>query len=211
VSAAISHLTGLKLGLICTVSVLVIGSACGYAPIAQGPSSQTASPARTESPSPNTSLPPTGSSWPIYTDPDYGFSITYPPTFKFVRQNGEPSVGQMMLYRAVDPIYLNGYPKGQIDAGIYARDADTLPEWVQKHSGPPKRYWTVTTNQHAATVHGRVAFAFDWTPGAGPTIHSTAIFLGKTFVLLLDYWSADAQYESTLQIYFQRMLDELPA
>jgi hypothetical protein len=211
-SGATSHLTSLKVGLIGIVLVLVIGSACGYAPIAQGPSSQTASPARTESPSPS---PLPSGQWPMYNDATYKFSISYPPTFTFERQHGITGTDILMLYRAVDPAYANGYPPGEIDIGVYVRDADTVDAWVTKHSGPPtpsgkNLYWNGVTNRATVTVAGRDAIAFVWTPNTGkPTIYSSGVFLGATYVLIVSWWSMDPLYSDTVQRSHQHMLQDL--
>jgi len=155
------------------------------------------------------------SQWPTYTDADYKFTVSYPPSFTFQRQHGSPGTGLLMLYRAVDPIYLNTYPPGQIEIGIYSMDTLTLSGWVAKHSGPPRstnltRYWTAGTNQNAVTSRSPSGLSFDWLPDTGsPTIHATALFLGASQVLVLDWWSNNPSDAATLEPYYQRMLKDL--
>jgi hypothetical protein len=117
-----------------------------------------------------------------------------------------------MAFRAVDPKYLGTYPAGQIEIAIYSKDADTLSCWVAKHSGPPtsndmSRYWTPPTNQLAVAVAGRPGLSFDWVSDmGGPTIHATSLFLGTAYVFVLQWWSSDASYATTVQQYARQML-----
>jgi hypothetical protein len=115
----------------------------------------------------------------------------------------------------VDPSYLNGYPKGQIEITIYSKDADTLDSWVTKHTGPQlsrekTRYWSPVTNRATLTVAGRDGLSFDWVPDAASvTIHATAVFLSTVYVLTVSWWSYDATYGTTLDQYRRQMLADL--
>jgi hypothetical protein len=196
------------------IIALLVLCACGRAGVSQGPGS-TASPTRTASPSPVASPSPSSSPWPVYADSRYQFSISYPLGFTFQPQHGIEGTPIVMEYRAVDPRYLSGYPPGEIDLGIYAKDANTLVGWVTRHSGPssspdPNRLWSPVTNEATSTVAGHDAFSFDWVPDTGSsTLHTTAVFLGATYVLLVMWWSNDVSYAPTLQQYYQQMLTDL--
>jgi hypothetical protein len=197
--------------------ILLLLSACGYAPTGQGPGTQTASPAQTGSPAPIAASSPvlSPSQWPRYDDATYKFSISYPPTFTFERQHGIAGSDILMLYRAVDPAYLKGYPPGEVEIGMYAKDADSLDAWVTKHSGPPSptednRHWSAVTNRATVTVAGRDGISFDWSPDSGKSvIHSTCVFLGTTYVLMVAWWTTDAKYSDTIQHHHQQMLVDL--
>jgi hypothetical protein len=120
-----------------------------------------------------------------------------------------------MLYRAVDPAYLKGYPPGEVEIGIYAKDADTLGAWVTKHSGPPtssdnNRYWNPVTNRVTGTVSGHDGISFVWIPDTGkPIVHSTAVFLGTAYVLIVSWWTMDSTYSDALQRHHQQMVVDL--
>jgi hypothetical protein len=126
-----------------------------------------------------------------------------------------PGTGLVMVYRAVENCYVNTYPPGQIEIAIYSQDADAVAAWISKHSGPPTssdptRYWTPVTNQAAVTVAGQTGVSFDWVPDMmDKTIHATAIFLGTAYVLVIQWWSTEASYATTLHSYYQRMLTDL--
>jgi hypothetical protein len=120
--------------------------------------------------------------------------------------------GLLMVYRAVDPKYLNTYPAGQIGIAIYTKDAETLTGWAAKHSGPPTsndmtRYWCAPANQAAATIGSDPGLAFDWVGDmGGATIHETATFLGTSYVFLLHWFATDPEYAKTMQQYSLQML-----
>jgi hypothetical protein len=126
-----------------------------------------------------------------------------------------PGTGLVMAYRAVENCYVNTYPPGQIEITIYSKDADTVAAWISKHSGPatssdPTRYWTPVTNQTAVTVTGQEGVSFDWVPDMkDKTIHATATFLGTAYVFVIQWWSNDTDYATTLHSYYQRMLTDL--
>src|SRR5438093_1126502 len=117
---------------------------CGRLPGGAG-TTPVASPSSSTSTSPSPSSSP--SQWAVYTDADYHFSISYPAGFVVERHPSDGRTGLLISYRAVDAQYANGYPPGQLEFVVYAKDADTLEGWVAKHSGPTSstditRYWT---------------------------------------------------------------------
>jgi hypothetical protein len=122
-----------------------------------------------------------------------------------------------MAYRALDPVYLNAYPRGQIEIAVYTRDASTVTEWITKHSGPPpstnqSRYWSPVKNSATATVAGHTGVSFDWIPDQkDKTVHATALFIGASSVLVIQWWSTDSTYSATLLQYYQQMLGDLQA
>jgi hypothetical protein len=193
----------MRVRLLCFVLIL---AACGT-----GGQTSSASPAEAVTPTPSAVATPT-TNWLSYSDPDYRFSVLYPPSFTFERQHGVTGTGLLMAYRAVDPVYQNSEPPGQLEIAIYSKDADTLTGWVAKHSGPPTspdltRYWIAATNQSPVTVNGQPGLAFDWVPDTGArTVHATACFLGTAYVIVLQWWSTDPSYAPTLQQYYQQML-----
>jgi hypothetical protein len=89
-----------------------------------------------------------------------------------------------MTFRAVDTVYVNSYPPGQIEIAIYSQDAASPSEWVTKHSGPAassdrSRYWSPVTNTAQVSVSGKTAFSYDLVPdGFGAIVHATAVFVG---------------------------------
>lgn len=120
-----------------------------------------------------------------------------------------------MVYRVVDPAYLNEEPPGQIELAVYANDATSLTDWVAKHSGPPVsndpgRYWSPPANVAAVMVNNQNGLSFDWTPDSGPpVVHATCIVLQSKYILVIDWWSSDPNYALTLSAYFQEMLNRL--
>jgi hypothetical protein len=120
-----------------------------------------------------------------------------------------------MAYRAIDKKYVAGYPAGQCEIAIYAKDADSLSGWVPKHTGPSTssmvdRYFTVVSNQRPVTVAGREGLAFDWVGDQGsPTIHARAVFHQAKYVFQIQWFSADPAYATTVEAVYTRMLDDL--
>jgi hypothetical protein len=152
--------------------------------------------------------------WPQYADQQYGFTVSYPPGFTFQPQHGDPSSGMLMTYRVVANEYLQTYPPGQIELGVYVRDAPTVGDWINKHSGPasssdPLRYWAPPSNTLLTTVAGKDGLSFDWIPDTGsPTIHAVAVFL-STSVLLVEWWSTDSSYTKTIESDYALLLERL--
>jgi hypothetical protein len=188
------------------IVILAATLACGRPPQGSG---VIASPSPTPSPSASTSP------WQTFTDPNYQFTIQYPPGFTLQPQHGVPSAGLFMAYRVVDSNYMSGYPPGQIEIAIYSKDAATLIDWVTKHSGPPTspdptRYWAAAANPTMVQVGTRDGLSFDWVPDTGSrTVHATATFLDATNVLVLQWWSVDITYSTLLNQYYQQMRNEL--
>jgi hypothetical protein len=120
-----------------------------------------------------------------------------------------------MTYRAVDPIYIDTYPTGQIEIAIYQQDAGTPADWVTKHSGPATstnkaRYWSPVANESPTTISGKAGVSFDWVPDSWTTsVHATAVFVGTSYVLVLEWWSKDANYETTIRPDFVQMQSDL--
>ncbi len=204
-----------RAGLGAAICILLV--ACGRAPIAQGPGGETASPARTDSPSAfiSPSPWPSGSPWPRYADTTYHFTISYPPSFVFQPQHGIDGAGILMLYRAVDPFYQNGYSPGEIDIGMYKNDAQDLASWVAKHSGPPSstdanRYWSPVTSQALVTVAGHDGLSFVWVADSNQlTIHATGVVLGTFYVLTVSWWGSTSAYATAMQQNTDQMLRDL--
>lgn len=189
---------------------LILVCACGSPPSSGVVTS--ASSVRTDTPSPPAASPSPTGSWQTYTDPKYGFSISYPPGFAFQDQ-GEGPPGGLQLYRAVDNRYLNGEPPGQVELGLYPMDADTLSAWITKHTGPSSAaasqafYWETTANVTPTSAAGRPAISFDnSSPGGPTTLHATVFQQGSSRVVLFDWWSADQSYLETIQLLAQQML-----
>lgn len=103
-----TELRSIKLRLVGTLLVMVLVSACGYAPTAQGTGTQTASPARTNSPSPDQTA-----NWKIYTDAKWGYTIKYPETWFDVSNYGTPDTEKYFSNENV------GSPSRMDNAGIY--------------------------------------------------------------------------------------------
>jgi hypothetical protein len=180
--------------------------------------SPTISPASSSSPSPTSASPtssPSPAQWPVYTDSDYHFSISYPAGFVVERHPSDGRTGLLVSYRAVDPIYQNGYPPGDLDFAVYAKDANSLSDWVTKHSGSSgstdiTRYWTPVANETPTTIGNSAALSFDWVPDMGDrTLHATILFFGSAYVLLVQWWSNDATYVDTLNKDYVQMLNSI--
>jgi hypothetical protein len=157
----------------------------------------------------------TATTWARYDDPTYGFSISYPVSMAFRRDGGVSGTDLLEVYRVVDPLYLNGYPPGQIELAIYKRDSDLLTSWIGAHSGRAgttklSRYWAPPSNVTPITVGGHTAVMFEWVPDIGDrTIHAVAFFSGKSYVLIVEWWSSVQLYASVLRPIHARMLNEL--
>lgn len=220
----------MRVGVLCLALILVAcGKAVQTASVSPTPAVTTTTtahspcPAASDSPSAASSAsnnpPPSPcqpSPWPTYKDSTYKFSVSYPPSFTFEQQHGVSGTGLTMAYRAFDPIYANTNPAGQLEIAIYTKDADSLSAWVTKHTGPKgstnvSHFFPGATNQSPVTVDGRPGISLDWTPtGEGPSsVHGTATLLGTAYVIVVDWWSTDPSYATTLQPYYQQMLASL--
>lgn len=197
---------------LCLLALLVSLSACGRVPDVV-----TASGARTSPPPPTTSpSPPPSPGWQVFTDSQHGFSISYPGGFIFKQEGGaDPASGWLVAYRAVDNRFLEGYPPGQVEMGIYTKDAGSLTEWVQKHSdsvcglpGNTGFFWDVT-NMKPVTAAGLPAVSFDEDDtGCSPqaTAHVTVLFLGSAYVFRLDWYVSDPNYSAIVEQIAEQML-----
>jgi hypothetical protein len=192
-----------------TTILLVVVSACGGVTDHSG----SASGART-SPSQIASPSPTSATWQVYADAQYGFSISYPREFTFKKEGGaDPARGWLNEYRAVETRFLDAYPPGQVEVGVYTKDADTLSAWVQKHSAascglPGNPFFWATANLKPVTAAGRDAVSFDTDPkGCGPSIavHNIVFFMSNGYIFQLD-WYANTTYATTIQGVGQQML-----
>src|SRR5579864_1531853 len=192
-------------------TILISVSACGRAP----GSSDLTSPGPVQT-SPTSSSPPTPSippNWQTYSDSTYSFTIAYPSNFTFKKEGGaDPTEGWLAEFRAIDNKYLDGYPPGQVEVGIYAYDSDSLTNWIAKHTGtssPPNhsQYWSSATNIQPTSVVARSAIAFDVTVSGFPvTGHTTAFIQNLTRVIVVNWWSTDPANTSTVGDVAKQML-----
>ncbi len=121
-----------------------------------------------------------------------------------------------MLYRAVDNCYLGGYPPGQVELGVYTKDADTLNAWVQKHSdtdcgGANSTAFIFGVSSLTATTaagHDAVSFDDQGSGCGGPAYkgHSTVFFLDLQHVFMLDWWTSGPDHAPTVQAIGSQML-----
>jgi hypothetical protein len=201
---------GPRRATVCVVGLAVALVSCG---------SRTGNPTavRTDSPSPLVKSPSPSGSWQVYTDQQYGFSVSYPPDFTFQTQGSGPP-GGLQAYRAVDNRNLSGEPPGQVDIDLFSMNADSIRAWVVKHTGPAEApsnqefYWGTASNLAATTAAGRPALSFDYSSEGFPTtVHATVFLQSSSRVLLLDWWSTDPNYEASIQATFQQMLSSLRA
>jgi hypothetical protein len=208
---------GVRAACCCLALVMLAATtACGRAG-SVGSGDQAASAARTASPSAPTVTPSIPAGWQTYSDEQYGFSIAYPVGFTFKQEGGAfPVRGWLIEYRAVDTRFLSGYPTGQVEMGVYDKDADTLTAWVRKHSdatcGMPNGtgfFWNVT-NLTVAPAAGRDAVSFDddtrGCEGPQATDHFVVFFLGSNHIFRFSWWSSDPAYIPTVQAIAQTML-----
>jgi len=169
----------------------------------------------TASPSPSPSQP---AGWKTYTNTQFGFSISYPPSF-VVENSLNPGMtlppGWLLEMRVVDRRFLGKIPPGQVEFGVRANDAGTLTAWVQKHTGPcgspnsSEYYWDKVSNVTPVNAAGREALTFDWNQqacGTPYTLHLTAFVLQTSHVFLFSWYSQDAAYSETLKRIADQML-----
>jgi hypothetical protein len=172
--------------------------------------------AGTGSPCIAVSSPPPIASWHQYSDATYGFKISYPPGFQFEPLQGVAGTAIVMLYRAFDDCYAAVGPPGQVELGVYRRDADTLAAWVEKHSDVDCAGSNTTafifgvSNAHSVTVDGRAAIAFDdKSSGCGGPASSgqeTAFLLSAQYVFMVGWWTAGPDYAPTMSQIMSEML-----
>lgn len=198
---------GLEFVSTALLSTAFLVGACGATPdTGDATATPTASPTQTAvSPSPS----PT---WLVYTDTQYGFTISYPSGFTFQDQGAGPP-GAIQIYRAVDSRYLTGDPPGQVDLDIISMDTATLSEWIAKHTGPSSAppsqefYWETTANVTPTSAAGHQAISFDNSSPGGPgTVHAIAFLQTSSRVILIDWFSTDPSYADAIQSVYQQML-----
>ncbi len=188
-------------------------NACGRA---SGPESRSASGAATTSTTTATSpliTPSTPPGWLTYSDNTYSFRIAFPANFTFKPEGAaDPGAGWLAEYRAVDTHYLNTYPPGQVELGIYNYDAGSLADWITKHTGSSSStnhtlYWQSTSNVQSVSAAGRPAIAFDATVTGFPVPgHSTAFVQNSSRVIVLDWWATDSTYAPSISDVARQML-----
>lgn len=161
--------------------------------------------------------PTTGSGWSVYTSTTYGFSIGYPASFvvqSTQNPDGTLPPGRVLEMRAVDTRYEGGYPPGEVDFGVYVKDADSLTGWIQKHTGPCASslssmfYWDASSNLVSTSAGGRDVVTFDWLHPCGQTypLHESVTFLGASYVLRINAWYSNPSYAPTVEQTARAML-----
>ena len=197
------------------VAPLLLVAACGRLPESGATvgTSPTASPQDSPSAISSPSSSPTPivpSGWQTYSDATFAFRIAYPAAFTFKREgNADPVAMWLAEYRAVDNRYLNGYPPGQVELGVYSMNADTLDAWLTLHTGVDQSthsqfYWAATSNVQAATIVGRAVITFD--VQNGPALVHVTIFRHGVYLIRLDWYSTDSTYSSDIQAVADQML-----
>ena len=202
--------------MLAIVAVALSLSACGRVPAVSispsGSPSADSTPSTPPSPSPSRTA-----EWQTYTDPTYGFSLSYPPTFVLDNPTTGPlTPGWLLERRIVDAQFVSGYPPGDIDFGVYAFDSTTLDGWVRQHTGPcgspnsKEFYWDNVVNLSPVTVASRAGQAFDWDQrSCGPNLvlHETVfLFSNDTYVFRLDWLASSADYSGTIQTTGQQVI-----
>jgi photosystem II stability/assembly factor-like uncharacterized protein len=179
------------------------------------PTSTPASSTRT-SPCVPVAPPPPLATWQAFTNAQYGFAIAYPPGYTLKSEGGaNPATGWLAEFRAVDSCYLDVYPPGQVEMGVYTKDADTLTAWVNKHSVAKctdPGFFPGVSNMRSVTVAGRDALAFDDVYTGcefSGVVHTTVLLLGSGNVFRIDWWATDPNYAPTLQAIADQMLASL--
>ncbi len=209
-------------GVPAALLVLAISSSvgCGRAPNAAdltSPSPVQSSPSPGSSPSPSPNATPTAA-WQVYSDPQFGFKISYPPDFVVPSPDSNVPRPWLRELRAVDQRFIAQYPPGQVEFGLYTEDAASPTAWVQKHSGPcgspgnQAFFWDKAGNLQAVAAAGHAAVSFDWdmsSCGSPIVVRETVLFLSSGFVFRFDWWASDANYLSTLQPIADQMLASL--
>lgn len=162
-------------------------------------------------------LPSQTNSWQVFSSSRYGFSISYPPGFVVVSVANPMGVvppGRLLEMRVYDSQFSAQNPPGEVEFGVYPKDADSLAAWVQKHTGPCSAmtsntfYWDNTTNLVATKVAGEAALEFDWAHPCGdaPTLHETVLFLGSGYVFRINPWYSETTYKPTIDQIVAAML-----
>ena len=167
---------------------------------------------------PVTAAPSTTAGWKVYTNKEFGFTMSYPPGFvveNSLSPGGTLPAGWFLEMRAVESRFLGQIPPGQLEFGVYADDADALTAWVQKHTGPcgspndKEYYWDNISGLTPVKVAGRDALSFDWDQQACSTpytLHLTAFVLRPSYVFLFSWYAQDAAYGAILKSIADQML-----
>ena len=207
------------------LALMLILAACGgptssHAPSSIQPSLGRASTPSTATPSPCPALTlPPSSDWKSFTDPQYSFTISYPPGFAFApypRGSLRSTDPVLIAYRAADSCFVFGAETGWASVGVYAKDAETLAAWVQKHSdnraclGGPGLFVFVI-NLKTVAVGGRDALSFEQDTtqcGEGSPVirHTTTFSLHSGDIFVFEWQSADVNYTPTMQAIAETML-----
>lgn len=203
-----------KLRIAC-VALLAVTMACGSPTPIVAPGGAGSSP-RQELPIPTPSdRPAQTAGWPVYTDVDFGLTISYPPGFAFQKQHAIPGTGLLMAYRVVETQYVNGYPPGQIEIHVHTRDSSDLSSWITAHTGPPtpsspNNYWEGTSNLTTGSAGAHKIVSFDAAvTGFQYPIHGRAVFLGTAYVLVIDHWANQSMYRDVLGSDAQKSMESL--
>jgi hypothetical protein len=164
------------------------------------------SPPIISSPSPS----PSGA-WQTYSDPQFGFTISYPPDFT-IQDEGVGPPGSFHTYRFVESRYTGEEAPPQVDLTILAMDTDTLDAWIKRHTGPSAApssqayYWETASNLVPTTAAGRSAISFDSSSQGFPAVvHATVFLLSPTRVIDLAWWTTDAATATAIQSVAQQM------
>ena len=150
--------------------------------------------------------------WITYTDPIYGFSISYPDAYTLVPEGPGPDAAQLAHFRAVDACYLHGYPAGEVDLAVLIKpDAGTLSDFVSKHAvgNCQPGLFPGVGHLHSALVGSRDAVQFDETGFCGDsvgTLHVTLVKLASGYLFQIDWWANDPSVASSVQTTFDKML-----
>ena len=210
------------LPLLAAVAALALSCSQGTSSAA-GASSSPSAELPSASPCVGLTTPPPlspSSSWPAFTDPQYGFTVSHPRGLLFYRATNLASLDPVLVrYDVADRCPSdNPGPSWGVGTFIYTRDAGTLTAWLQKHTDNHScgianvtGFLFNVTNVKSVTVTGRDAVSFDENLGAcgeGGTgaAHLTAFFLASSHVLVLRWYSQDSNYAPTVQVIAQEML-----
>ena len=192
-----------------TLTLALFLSACGEPNRNAVPPLPTFTPSLPTSASPTPS--PTSTTWQTYSNSTFGFSIDRPGNFSVAEATTTAKRGLLLTLRFFDAAYADRYPPGQVLIHVYEKDSDSLRDWVEKHSGPlpaspnPDFYFYGVEDLTDTTAVGRPAVTFTIPPSeAGRITHLT--FFAHERVVSVSWHADDANYESTIQDVFDRML-----
>jgi hypothetical protein len=151
-----------------------------------------------------------------YHDSVLAFSIAYPPNFAIadsLNPGGTLPPGQLLEKRVVDRQYSSGEPPGQVEFGVYAKDAGAIDAWIQKHTGQcgsadaNEFFWDSTANLTSTAAAGRAAMTFDWSPCGSPVaLHVTTFFMDGPYVFRIDWWATEPNYTTSIKSVASQMI-----